>query len=138
MAELFRDTPFGHLVRFLTNKRYFKFAEEEDPSIWTRYIDEKKSGNLAHHGDINAPDDGTELEGLGGVRTRDDQFTLEPPAIRPSGYRSSDSSSSRTRVGDENENVNHASGITVDPEKGKDVHLVSWYGPDDPGEWPSS
>jgi len=50
MKELIRDTPFGQLVRLVTKNRFFKFTEEEDPSTWTRYIDEKKSGNLAHHG----------------------------------------------------------------------------------------
>lgn len=28
--------------------------------------------------------------------------------------------------------INTASGKTVDPEKGRDIHLVDWYGPDDP------
>lgn len=30
------------------------------------------------------------------------------------------------------ERVNTASGRRVDPEKGRDIHLVDWYGPDDP------
>ena len=131
MTELIRDTPFGHLVRFVTRNKYLQFAEEKDPSVWTRYIDEKKSGHLAHHGDTSAPEDGTDMSGLGGVRTREDQFALEPPANHHA-FRTSSSSSSRTRVGDESGDVNHASGIRVDPEKGKDIHLVSWYGPDDP------
>jgi MFS transporter, DHA1 family, multidrug resistance protein len=28
--------------------------------------------------------------------------------------------------------INTASGKPVDPEKGRDIHLVDWYGPDDP------
>ncbi|KAK4547242.1 hypothetical protein LTR36_000897 [Oleoguttula mirabilis] len=132
MAELFRDTAFGHVVRFLTGKKYLQYQEEADPSIWTRYIDEKKSGYLAHHGDTNPPEDGTEMSGIGGVRTRDDQFTLQRPANRTSMARSGSDSSSRTRVGSNNANINEASGIKVDPEKGRDLHIVSWYGPNDP------
>ncbi|KAK5121017.1 hypothetical protein LTR85_005801 [Meristemomyces frigidus] len=132
MTELIRDTAFGHVVRFLSRGKYLKYQEEADPSIWTRYIDEKKSGYLAHHGDTNPPEDGTDMSGIGGVRTRDDQFTLEAPANRQSMARSGSDSSSRTRVGDSTANVNHASGIKIDPEKGRDLHMVSWYGPDDP------
>lgn len=117
MAELLRDTAFGHLVRFVTRSKYFQYAEERDPSIWTRYIDEKKSAHLAHHGDVDPPEDNVALEGLGGVRTREN-------GEHDSG------SSSRTRVA--GDGFNHASGVKVDPEKGKDVHIVTWYGDDDP------
>src|ERR1700712_721009 len=134
MTELIRDTAFGHVVRFVSRGKYLKYQEEADPSIWTRYIDEKKSGYLAHHGDTNPPEDGTDMSGIGGVRTRDDQFRLEAPANRRSMARSGSDSSSRTRVGGSAANVNHASGIKIDPEKGRDLHMVSWYGPDDPGK----
>ena len=130
MAELIRDTAFGHLVRFVTKAKVLQFAEEKDPSVWTRYIDEKKSGYLAHHGDTNPPEDNAEMEGIGGVRTRDNQYELTNPRGRSPGDRLDSENSSRTRVADEN--VNHASGVKVDPEKGKDVHLVTWYGDDDP------
>ncbi|KAK3626500.1 GTPase-activating protein [Elasticomyces elasticus] len=132
MTELIRDTAFGHLVRFVSRGKYLKYQEEADPSIWTRYIDEKKSGYLAHHGDANPPEDDVEMEGIGGIRTRDDQFTLQTPATRRDPTRTSSDHSSRTRVGDENGHRNHVSGIKVDPEKGRDLHVVSWYGPDDP------
>ncbi|TKA49854.1 hypothetical protein B0A55_13425, partial [Friedmanniomyces simplex] len=111
MAELIRDTAFGHLVRFVTRGRYLKYAEEADPSIWTRYIDEKKSGYLAHHGDANPPEGDAEMEGIGGVRTRDDQFTLQSPATGRDPTRTPSDHSSRTRVADEDGQVNHASGV---------------------------
>lgn len=125
MAELFRDTPFGHLVRLLSRGKLFKFPEEADPSIWTRYIDEKKSGYLAYHGDVAEPDDGFNFEGLEGIRTHDQQDSHSRPprlALRNS-YRQRQS---------DIENVNRASGVKVDSEKGKDLHLVSWYGDNDP------
>lgn len=129
MAELIRDTAFGHLVRLVARKRYFKFAEEEDPSIWTRFIDEKKSGYLAHHGDASPPEDDDEsLEGLGGVRTRENQYTLSPPANMRS-LQKQGSYNSRAGAA---ARINKASGIKIDDEKGKDIHLVSWYGDSDP------
>ncbi len=134
MAELFRDTAFGHLVRFVTRKKVFPFAEEADPSIWTRYIDEKKSGYLAHHGDTSPPSDGESINGLGGVRTRENEYSLFPPSRL---WKMERLQSYNSRMGTQNmqsvnEALNQASGVKVDPEKGKDIHLVSWYGPNDP------
>ena len=124
MADLIRDTAFGHLIRFVTRSKYLQYAEERDPSIWTRYIDEKKSAHLAHHGDTNSPEDGAAIEGLGGVRTRENGGHDSENGGHDS------ETSSQTRVGEEG--VNHASGVKVDTEKGKDVHLVTWYGDNDP------
>ncbi len=100
MKELFRDTAFGHLVRLVTRNRYLRYQEEEDSTIFTRFIDAKKSGYLAHHGDTSPPEsDDVSLEGL------DNQ---------PQSYNS--------RMG--SANINQASGVKVHPEKGRDVHLV--------------
>lgn len=120
MTELIRDTAFGHIVRFVSRGKLLQYAEERDPSIYTRYLDEKKSGYLAHHGDTNPPEDDEEpeLAALGGARTREEKEEK----------RRSSSRSSRTEVGDD---VNHASGVKVDPEKGKNIDVVGWYGDDD-------
>lgn len=143
MTELIRDTAFGHLIRFITRNKALQFQEEADPSIWTRYIDEKKSGYLAHHGDTSPPDDGLDLEGIGGVRTREDQFTLAPPPRmmhRTNSYmnelhhvRTNRTGGARSFEDSQDTQINQASGVAVDPEKGRDVHLVSWYGENDPG-----
>lgn len=129
MAELIRDTAFGHVLRFVSRGKLLQYEEERDPSLYTRFIDENKSGYLAHHGDTNPPEDGTEPETLGGVRTRENEFALEKPANRSQDRRSS---SEQTRVGDEDANINHVSGVKVDPEKGRDRHLVTWWGENDP------
>lgn len=129
MSELFRDTAFGHLVRTATGNRFFKYQEEIDPSLYKNFIDEKKSGYLAHHGDTNPPGDGNEPETLGGVRTREDQYTGEGPPRLSTNRRSS---SEQTRVNENNGNINHVSGVRVDQEKGRDVHLVTWWGDNDP------
>lgn len=125
MTELIRDTAFGHLVRFLSRGRYLKFAEEADPSIWTRYIDEKKSGYLAYHGISQPPEDGFDFAALEGVRTREAQYSLFPPER----LARITSANSRRSTG---QPVNHVSGVPVDSEKGRDIHLVGWYGENDP------
>lgn len=119
MADLFRETTFGHLVRLVTKKKYFQYQEEIDPSLYKHFIDEKKSGYLAHHGDTNPPEDGAEPETLGGVRTREGRYELETPPRMSTQNRSS---SEQTRV--EDGDVNWVSGVKIDNEKGKDVALV--------------
>ena len=54
MSDLFRDTVFGHAVRFITKGRYLQFVEEKDPSIWKQYIDRNQTKNMALYGH---PDD---------------------------------------------------------------------------------
>lgn len=124
MKGLMRDTAFGQIVRVASGRRFFKYAEEENPDLWKQFIDEKKSGNLAHHGTVDPPEDGEEINGLGGIRTREGQSTgnVQTP-------REDSETSSRTQVG---EDINAVSGVKLDSEKGRDIHLVSWYGPDDP------
>lgn len=124
MSELFRDTAFGHAVRFLSRRKLLQYQEEEDPSLYTRFIDEKKSGNLAHHGDTNPPEDNDS--------EKDD---LEKPD-RPT--ENGRSSSEGSRINSNDATVNEASGVKVDQEKGKDIHLVSWWGdkdPENPQNW---
>jgi DHA1 family multidrug resistance protein-like MFS transporter len=99
VADLIRDSPFGHTVRLLTRNKVFQYPEERDAEIWKKYVNQEKSGNMAQHGSPEAPE----------------------------GRNSSDSSS-QTQVGD---GVNEASGVRVDPEKGKDKHVIDWYGADD-------
>ena len=77
-----RDTAFGQIVRLASGKRFFKYAEEENPDLWKQFIDEKKSGNLAHHGSVLPPEDGEEIHGLGGMRTRENAPTNNPAPER--------------------------------------------------------
>jgi DHA1 family multidrug resistance protein-like MFS transporter len=126
MAELIRDTAFG--LRFASRGKFLQYQEERDPSIWTKFVNEKQSGYLAHHGTTDPPEDGEEPETLGGIRTREEQSNEK---------RSESNSSSQTRVG-EGHNVNRASGVKVDSEKGKDLEVISWYGdadPENPQNW---
>ncbi|KAI9713845.1 MAG: hypothetical protein M1820_000575 [Bogoriella megaspora] len=122
MYELLRDTAFGQTVRFLSRRKFFKYPEEEDPNFWKYYVNEELSGHLAHHGHAGPHGDDSDTEdrpaaGLGGVRTRDAEAKFEKDDPQSG-------DSSRTRVQDGG--YNRASGVKIDPEKGKDIHLVTW------------
>ncbi|KAF1837560.1 MFS general substrate transporter [Decorospora gaudefroyi] len=117
MADLIRDSAFGHCVRLVTGRKYLQYPEEKDPEIWKKYVSHEKSGHAAYHGDTEAPENRNEIDALTqahGVRSREQGDNSE--------------TSSRTM----GEGVNEASGVMVDPEKGMDIHVVDWYGPDDP------
>ncbi|KAI9685985.1 MAG: hypothetical protein M1822_003968 [Bathelium mastoideum] len=133
MIDLLRESAFGQSVRFLSRNRLFQYPEEKNPELWKQYIDEELSGYLAHHGHTGPHGDDSDTEerpvqGLGGVRTRDEKGDGEKsdPSL---------GDSSRTKVADEG--YNQASGVKVDPEKGKDVHLVTWRpnDPENPQNW---
>jgi DHA1 family multidrug resistance protein-like MFS transporter len=112
VADLIRDSPFGHIVRLVTRNKAFQYPEERDPELWKKYVNQEKSGYMAHHGTAEAPEEESEeLQNATGVRDRNSR------------------SSSNTQVGDGH---NEASGVKVDPEKGKDKHVIDWYGPEDP------
>jgi DHA1 family multidrug resistance protein-like MFS transporter len=117
MADLIRDSAFGHCVRLVTKRKYLQYPEEKDPEIWKKYISHEKSAYMAYHGSVTAPENAGEIDELTqahGIRSRE---------------QGNDSDTSSRTVGD---GINEASGVRVDPEKGKDIHVVDWYGPDDP------
>ena len=106
VADLIRDSPFGHIVRLVTRKKCFQYPEEKDPSLWKKYVNQEKSGYVAHHGDTSPPEEESrELRQARGMREREG------------------SESEQTEVGDE---YNYASGARVDQEKGKDHHIVDY------------
>ncbi|KAF2622136.1 multidrug resistance protein-like protein [Macroventuria anomochaeta] len=112
VADLIRDSPFGHIVRLVTRNKYFQYPEEKDPNLWKKYVNQEKSGYVAHHGNTSPPEEEVEeLRQARGVRDREG------------------SESSRTEIGEE---YNYASGVKIDQEKGKDQHVIDWFGPDDP------
>jgi|TARA_R110002003_G_scaffold106_18_gene8865 DHA1 family multidrug resistance protein-like MFS transporter len=115
VADLIRDSPFGHIVRLVSRNKYFQYPEETDHNVWKKYVNEEKSGYMAHHGTAQPPEEESdELNQAQGVRTREGRGS---------------EASSHTHV---DEGRNEASGVRIDPEKGKDKHVIDWYGPDDP------
>ncbi|EUC27991.1 hypothetical protein COCCADRAFT_110310 [Bipolaris zeicola 26-R-13] len=123
-ADLIRDTAFGHCVRLVTGRKYLQYPEEKDPEYWKRFVNQEKSGNAAYHGSTQPPENADEVPELahaGSVRSR---------------HGSDASGESKTTLDDD---VNEPSGVRVDPEKGRDYHVVDWDGPNDPQNprnWP--
>jgi DHA1 family multidrug resistance protein-like MFS transporter len=118
MADLIRDSAFGHCVRLVTGRKYLQYPEEKDPEYWKKYVNHEKSGYAAYHGSTEPPENAHEVPELTqahGMRSREET--------------GDDSDRSERTLG---EGVNEASGVRVDPEKGRDYHVVDWYGPEDP------
>ncbi|CBX92571.1 hypothetical protein IAQ61_006040 [Plenodomus lingam] len=116
VADLIRDSAFGHVVRLVSRGKLFPYDEEKDPELWKKYLNEKKSGHAAYHGSTEAPkEEVDELNQARGLRAREEGMNSE--------------SSSHTQIA---EGFNEASGVRVDAEKGKDVHVIDWYGDNDP------
>lgn len=116
VADLIRDSPFGHIVRAVTKNKVFQYPEEKDPELWKKYVHEEKSGHVAYHGRTEAPEDRENIEELNNARGISQR-------------EQNSRSSSQTQVGEEH---NEASGVRVDKEKGKDLNVIDWYGDDDP------
>ncbi|CAG8977637.1 hypothetical protein HYALB_00006587 [Hymenoscyphus albidus] len=125
MRELFRDSTFGHVVRLVTRGRVLQFEEESNPSLWERYVDREKSGRMAHHGHVGEEEKGPSKETEGnyhdGRQSEQRQTNAEDNRV-----------SSDTRTESNEQQRNAASGAAVDPEKGRDVTVVTWYGEHDP------
>lgn len=118
MSDLFRDAAVGQMIRWVSGNKWLQYPEEKDPSIWQKFIDKEKSGNMAMYGQAAPPED---------EEKNDDRNQNESQSPQRSG-----SGSSGTLRGDDRE-YNEMSGKPIDPEKGKNIDMVSWYGPDDPG-----
>ena len=126
MAELIRDTVFGHFVRLITNNRYLQYAEEKDPSLWKRYIDREQTFNMARHGNVTGPEELKEKES-------------EPQSLSESGgERNSPGDSDQGLTSAVTQQTTHEhqihSALTnqrVDTEKGRDATIVSWWGDND-------
>ena len=111
MLDLIRDAPFGQIVRFVSGKRLFRYPEERDPSLREIYINAEKSERIARTGSTHTTSNET-----------------DSPPSRLHGY---SPASSETQV-DRELPINSASGAPVDPEKGRNLDIVDWYGLDDP------
>ena len=162
MSDTIRDSVFGQLVRLATGNKVFRYPDELDSSIREKYINIEKSGNLASHGTLQPPlePDKKEYEvapSPSSSSSTDPKEEVEketevPPqkvisniSSQISRLRSAESRPTPLRRTTSHTNsfnevnttsrvsrINTASGRSVDPEKGRDIHLVDWYGPDDP------
>lgn len=105
MATLMHDSIAGYAIRFLTNGRIFQYAEERDPSLWKRFINIEKSGQMARQG-LTEPGDKSEEDSLS------DSLAAQIPSVAWS---------------DQGNTFQGLTGARIDTEKGKDVHLVDWW-----------
>jgi len=110
VSDLIRDSAFGHVVRLVSGNKLFAYAEEEDPSLLKQFLNEEKSGFAAYHGRTAAPDDDEQAQ-----RVRQSMGTNQDTNGNES------EASSRTRIDGE---FNEPSGVRIDPEKGRDLHIV--------------
>jgi DHA1 family multidrug resistance protein-like MFS transporter len=144
MLEALRDTTLGHFLRLVTKQKVLPYEEDRDPSLWKRYVDKEKSGNVAHHGHVGpAEEDDENNEGSETNRDSNDADASPQPEQRQNTQANTglptSGNSSDTRLGSQdNERYNEVSGVRVDPEKGRDVTVVSWYSENDPEVSPPS
>ena len=129
MSELIRDTVFGHILRFLTKGKVLQYAEEKDPSLWKQYLDRDQTKHMAlygHTGDEtpeekqereSSPTDGTQSSGNGNGNGKEAKH--------------SDESSRSCAEGGEPPLSSTITGQKIDPEKGRDTTIVTWYGDND-------
>lgn len=117
MTDLIRDTAVGHFLRLVTRGRVLQYAEDEDPSLWKKYLSEEKTARmvrLGHPGQLSHDD---------------------PPPLPSS------EESSRTRAGSDQQQINGPTGRSIDQEKGRDVNVVDWFDendPENPMNWSTS
>ncbi|KAF4637790.1 hypothetical protein G7Y89_g289 [Cudoniella acicularis] len=75
---------------------------------------------ISHHGHV------------GEEEKEDNNESSDNDAPQDGWPNASRNSSNSTRVGIQDQRRNEVSGLPVDPEKGRDVTIVTWYGDDDP------
>lgn len=121
--EIIRDSFFGKTVRLLTGGRFFLYPEERDPSVWEKYVNNTKTRRMALHGTTDA----TKEDSQNGKDDDDSNATPKLESPRKS-TETENTSGPQTGHTAQNELDHHH----VDPEKGRDVYIVDWYGPDDP------
>lgn len=126
VKELIRDTVLGHALRLFTKSKVLPFEEERDPELWKRYVDKEKSGQMAHHGYVGEEQNEEKDE----RRDEDSEGQRQNGQDRSQGHDRRNSSD--TRVASQDAGINETNGVPVDPEKGRDVTIVTWYSDDDP------
>jgi DHA1 family multidrug resistance protein-like MFS transporter len=115
MIDTIRDTSFGHILRSLFGPKILPYPEELDSSLWQKYVHVEKSGLMAHHGTTRP----------------DNDFLAEERELQ--GERIDEESGGQTMFDNSRITlVNEISGVHINSEKGKDIDVVDWSGPDDP------
>jgi hypothetical protein len=133
MKETLRDTVFGQLLRLIFGPNILPYPEELDPTIWRKYVHVEKSGWMAHHG--TAQPHNYLIDELQGQQIDEEskgQKTQEKVEESNAATPQTASRAPSTSANSETQLVTDINGIVVNPEKGKDIYVVDWSGPDDP------
>ncbi|TKX19019.1 MFS transporter-like protein 165 [Elsinoe australis] len=128
VADLIRDSFFGHVVRLASGRKVFTYPEERDPALAGRYYHYDKSTNLARYGQTTVPEDAPKKD------VEKDDFSASPTPRPSDAHMRAEHgsiSSSQTEVGGAPQ-VSNIAGTPIDPEKGRDLTVIDWDGPNDP------
>lgn len=111
MSRYFRDTVFGQVVRLLSSDRLLKFPDELDLSLWKQCVTEKIS--TAVPGGVGESSNETPSKLGDGGETGQTQ-----------GFEATSSQGSEDKQG-----IHGRKSSLYENER---IHLVDWYGLDDP------
>lgn len=129
MTSVVRDSPFGQLVRYLTNNKYFQYPEEKPgfklPETWLRLLD-NSDATIADPEKTEPPSDPQSYEATTEAISRASTENTVP------------FTESRLEA-DEQHEIEKIKSIPIQPKKTKDgAILVDWYYTDDaenPHNW---
>jgi len=74
--DIIRDSAFGHLVRLAGRGKFFRYAEENDSTLWKKFIDEEKSSNIEKYGNTIASDTALERQRIN-IRSSDSRTSSQ-------------------------------------------------------------
>ena len=136
--ELIRDTAFGQLVRLVTRNKVFQFPEERDPAFGDKYINLHKSRSMVEHGTTNQPVEQQTQQKPDPSNAQASEESIERRTTQPT-------EQSSAPLEKETEGASPVGSLSTladedlarqptapDPEKGRDVDIVDWWGPEDP------
>ena len=126
VADMIRDSFFGHIIRLVSRNKAFQYPEEKDISVAERYYNTEKTKNIARYGQTTVSDDQNK------ENKSKDETDSEPKSNAAPDRAGSDSDDSQSTRVDMNRQVSNVTGTPVDPEKGRDLTIVDWDGPNDP------
>lgn len=136
MSDLIREAPFGQIVRWVTNKKYFKYPEEEDEfSIpWESALRAVQNGEKVQ---LSGDDDTKSVDkeiSISRTATEPDLETAPGShAIRSKSLESTQSWSEGRLEAEMVEQLEKKQSLVIVPTKTNEgITLVDWYTTDDP------
>ena len=134
MTELFRDTPFGHLLRFVSRGKILQYPDEADPSIYSQYLAKKQSQrDSSASREEKSEEPPAERPQLRNTLSRTESLSLYNELSRTHSARSQQKASQQEAgTGEQYGSAINTVANGAEGEKGDDPNLVTWYGDHDP------